>query len=158
MRRNLIKLGTIAAMTAGMALAQQAPASPQPPAQAPAHRPLAAHMRQRLGRALNLSDAQKQQAKTIFQETRKQSEPDRAELRQNRQAMAEAVKADNTEQIRKLSKTEGELMGRLTAARSEARAKFYAILTPEQRASLAKLHTAMRQRIERRRAAMRSNG
>jgi len=167
MKRNLMKFATIAALTAGMALAQPPQASPlsqppqanpQPPAQAPAHRPFAARIRQRTARALNLSDAQIQQARTIFQETRKKTEPVRVELRQNRQAMAEAVKANNAAEIQKLSKTQGELMGRLIAARSEGRARLYNILTPEQRAKAEKLHTAMRERIERRRAGLRSNG
>jgi Spy/CpxP family protein refolding chaperone len=157
MKRNLMKFATVVAMTAGMALAQQAPANPQPPANAPAHRPWA-RMRQRTMQALNLSDAQKQQAKTIFEETRKTTEPVRAQLRQNRQAMAEAVKADNSAEIRKLARTEGDLRGRLIAARGEARARFYNILTPEQRAKVEKLHTAMRRRIEQRRAAMQSKG
>ena len=162
MKRNVMKYATIAAMTAGMALAQQAtpntPPQAQAPVQVPAHRPLGARMRQREMQALNLNSTQKQQAKSIFQEARTSTQPVRAELRQNRQAMAEAVKADNSAQIQKLSKTEGELMGRLIAARTEARAKFYSILTPEQRAKMEKLHATMHRRFERRRAAMQSNG
>ncbi len=158
MKRNFIKFTTVAAMTAAMALAapqsNQAPANSQAPAgakgTAPAHRPFA-RMRQRYMQALNLSPAQKQQAKAIFQETRQKTEPVRAELRQNRQALSAAVKADNKSEIQKLSKADGELMGRLIAARSEARAKFYNLLTPEQRSTAQKLRAEFRHRMEQRR-------
>lgn len=150
MKHNLMKFATIAAMTAGMALAQQAPANPPASANTPAHRPFA-RMHRQMAKALNLTDAQKQQAKAIFQETRQRTQPIRAELRQNRKAMSEAIKADNKADIQKLSKTDGELMGRLLAARNEAKAKFYSLLTPEQRATAQKLHAQFRQRMEQRR-------
>lgn len=148
---------TVAGIGAGLALAQtQAPANPQTPAgQAEVHKNFRGHMRQRLAEKLNLTDAQKQQAKTIFQETRKQTEPIRAELRQNHKALSEAVKADNKVQIEKLSRSQGELMGRLMTARNESRAKFYSILTPAQKGKLEQLHSAFRQRMEQRRAAAR---
>lgn len=150
MKHNLMKFATIAAMTAGMALAQQAPANAPAPAKTPVHRPFA-RMHQNMMKALNLTDAQKQQAKTIFQETREKTKPVRAELRQNRQALRDAIKADNKADIQKLSKTDGELMGRLLTARNEAKAKFYSLLTPEQRATAQKLHAQFRQRMEQRR-------
>lgn len=150
MKNNLMKLASIAAMAAGMAFAQQAPANPPAAAKTPVHRPFA-RMRQHMMKALNLTDAQKQQAKAIFQETRQRTQPIRAELRQNRQAMRDAIKADNKAEIQKLSKTDGELMGRLLTARNEAKAKFYSLLTPEQRATAQKLHAEFRQRMEQRR-------
>jgi len=150
MKHNLMKFVTIAAMTAGMALAQQAPANPSAPAKTPVHRPFV-RMRQHMMKALNLTDAQKQQAKAIFQETREKTQPIRTELRQNRQAIREAIKVDNKAEIQKLSKTDGELMGRLMTARNEAKAKFYTLLTPEQRATAQKLHAQFRHRVEQRR-------
>jgi len=159
MKNNLMKFATVAAMTAAMALAAQQSATTPPNTQAPAgaksaapaHRPFA-RMRHRYMQALNLSAEQKQQAKAIFQETRQKTEPVRAELRQNRQAMGAAVKADNKSEIQKLSKADGEMMGRMIAARSEARAKFYNLLTPEQRATSQKLRAEFRHRMEQRRA------
>ena len=150
MKHNLVKFATIAAMTAGMALAQQAPANQEAPAKTPVHRPYA-RMRQNMKKALNLTDTQKQQARTIFQEARQKTQPIRAELRQNRESMAQAIKADNRADIQKLSKTDGELMGRLLTARNEAKAKFYSLLTPEQRATAQKLHAEFRHRMEQRR-------
>ena len=101
--------------------------------------------------ALNLTDAQKQQAKTIFQETRERTKPIRAELRQNREALNAAIKADNRSEIQKLSKANGELVGRMMVAHNEAKAKFYSMLTPEQRATAQKLHAEFRHRMEARR-------
>jgi Spy/CpxP family protein refolding chaperone len=150
MKHKLMKFATIGAMTAGMALAQKAPPSLQSSAQTPMHRPFARE-RQNFLKALNLSDAQKQQAKAIFQETRERTKPVRAELRQNREALHAAIKADNRAEIQKLSKADGELMGRLMMARNEARAKFYSLLTPEQRATAEKLHAEFRHRMEQRR-------
>ena len=46
--------------------------------------------------ALNLTAAQKQQSKTIFDDARQKAEPIRQEMRQNREALHEAVKANNT--------------------------------------------------------------
>ena len=71
-----------------------------------------AAMRRHLMEALNLTDAQKQQAKTIFQEARQSAQPLRQELRQNRQALAVAVKANDTAKIQQLSQTEGNLLAR----------------------------------------------
>jgi len=150
MKRNLMKFATIAAMTAGMALAQ-APANSAPPAaKTPMHRRFAGE-RQHFMQALNLNDSQKTQAKAIFQETRQKTEPIRAELRQNRQAMAAAVKSDNKADIQKLARVNGELKGRMTALRAEGMAKFYNLLTPEQRATAQKLHAEFRHRMEQRR-------
>jgi Spy/CpxP family protein refolding chaperone len=137
-------------MTAGMALAQQAPAGPQSSAQTPMHRPFA-RARQNFMKALNLTEAQKQQAKAIFQETRERTKPVRAELLQNREALNAAIKADNKAEIQKLSKADGELMGRLMVARNEAKAKFYSLLTSEQRATAQKLHAEFRHRMEQHR-------
>ena len=157
MKYNLMRFATVATMTAAMALAQQAPANNTQTPQgneakgaAPMHRPFA-RMRQRYMQALNLTDAQKQQAKGIFQETRQRTEPVRNELRQNRRALDAAVKADNKPEIQKLSRVDGELMGRLIAAHSEAQARFFKILTPEQRATADKLHAEFRHRMELRR-------
>jgi len=153
MKRNLMRLMTVAGIGAGLALAQ-APANPQAPAQqAPMHRQFRGHSRQKMAEKLNLTDAQKAQAKAIFQATRQQTEPIRTELRQNRKALSEAVKSDNKVQIEKLSRSQGELMGRLMTARNESRAKFYSILTPAQKGKLEQLHSAFRQRMEQRRAA-----
>ena len=71
-------------------------------------------------------------------------------MRQNREALHAAVKANNTSEIERLSSQQGELHGKALAIRSEAMAKFYAILTPEQRTKWDQIHQQMRQRMEER--------
>jgi Spy/CpxP family protein refolding chaperone len=152
MKWNLMKLAAIAACAAGMALAQTAvPAQPQPKTKI-AVKPRAA-LRHRLVKALALTDAQKQQAKTIFRQAHQSTQPLRQELKQNRQSLAAAVKANDTTQIRQLATQQGNVMGQLVAARTEAMAKFYATLTPDQRTKADKVQ----QRIQQR-SAQRKNG
>lgn len=144
-------------MAAGMALAQT-------PAQTP-QQPPAGHMTQRRGemmekrqqwqermaQELNLTDTQKQEAKAIFAKAREEAKPVRDEMRANREALRAAIKADDTARIRTLSAKQGTLMAKLTEIRSDAHAKFYAKLTPEQRAKEEQLHQQMKQRWEQRR-------
>ena len=160
MKRNLMKLATVAALAAGMAMAQGPEGAP--PATAPNTAPNAAHatarqrfmaMRQRFMQALNLTDAQRAQAKAIFQKARTSVQPVRQELRQNHQAMLEAVHNDNEAAIRTLSRAQADLRSQVVASRNVALAQFYKILTPEQRAKADQMHQAMRQRFEQRRAA-----
>jgi Spy/CpxP family protein refolding chaperone len=58
------------------------------------------------------------------------------------------VKANNTSEIERLSSQQGKLEGAALAVRSEAMAKFYAVLTPAQRTKWDQLHQQMRQRME----------
>lgn len=160
MKNNLMRLASVAAIAAGMAFAQT-PA--QPPQQPPA-RTRSFHRRgmwhRRMMQQLNLTDVQKQQAKAIFQQTRESVRPVREQLKQNREALAAAVKADNTAEIHNLAAKQATLQSRMVEARADAMAKFYATLTPEQRAKSDQLHQQFRQRMEQRmqqRKAERSN-
>ncbi len=96
--------------------------------------------------ALNLTDAQKTEMKSIFMEARQSSQPVRQQLKQTRQALAAAVKADDSAQIQQLSATEGSQMGQLAAIHATARAKMFKILTPEQQQKLSTLQASMRGR------------
>jgi Spy/CpxP family protein refolding chaperone len=147
MKRNWMKLATVAALAAGIALAQ-APVT-NPPTQ-PTHRQGAARgkARRHMFQALNLTDGQKQQAKSIFAEARKSTEPLRLQLQQNRQALTAATKANDRGQIESLSKSSGDLRGQLKAARTQTMAQFFQILTPEQRAKAEKMQVRMQQRSE----------
>ena len=103
-----------------------------------------------LGNYLNLTTAQKTQAKSIFQDARQSAQPVRQQLQQTRQAMRAAVQANDAAQIQQLSTTEGGEMGQLTAIRSSAMAKVYQILTPDQQQKFAEFQQA--------RKAARQNG
>jgi Spy/CpxP family protein refolding chaperone len=93
--------------------------------------------------ALNLTDAQKSQMKSIFQEARQSSQPIRQQLRQTRQSLNAAVQAGNSDQIQQLSATEGTQLGQLAAIHASARAKMFKMLTPEQQQKLSTLQAAM---------------
>ena len=149
MKRHLFQFAAVTALAAGMALAQAPAAGTQPgPQKTPFRHPVFGH--EEMAQSLNLSAAQKQQAKTIFDESRQKAQPIREEMRQNREALHTAVKANNTSEIHRLSSHLGELQGKVMAIRSEANAKFYAILSPEQRTKWDEMHQRMRQRMQER--------
>jgi Spy/CpxP family protein refolding chaperone len=95
-----------------------------------------------LGSYLNLTDAQKTQVKTIFQDARQSSQPVRQQLQQTRQSLRAAVQSNDAAQIQQLSTTEGAQVGQLTAIRSTAFAKAYQVLTPDQQQKVAALQQA----------------
>ena len=141
MKKTVTILAATTALAAGMVFAQA-------PAATPAHplAPRAAAMRQRVIQALNLSDAQKLQAKAIFQQTRQQTQSVRDQLKQNREAMSAAVKANDTAKIQQLSQAQGPLLAQMVAARAQARAQLYNLLTPEQRAKADRIAARMQKR------------
>jgi Spy/CpxP family protein refolding chaperone len=149
MKWHLFEFTAVTALATGMALAQAPATGSRPtPQQAPFTHPLFGH--EQMMQALNLTTAQNQQAKTIFGDARQKAEPIRQEMRQNREALHAAVKANNTSQIERLSSHQGELQGKALAIRSEAMAKFYAILTPEQRTKADQMRSRMWQRMKER--------
>jgi Spy/CpxP family protein refolding chaperone len=141
MKRTLT-IFAAAALAAGLMVAQTAATHKNPRMAA----------RQRMEEALNLTDAQKAQAKSIFLNARQEAQPLRAQLKSDREALRVAVKANDTAQIDKLSANEGRVIGKLMAVRHEAMAKFYQSLTPEQRAKADQLHSQMKQNRENWRA------
>jgi periplasmic protein CpxP/Spy len=152
MKQHLIKFATVAALAAGMAMAQT-PAAPANPATPRAGRAWAARrgaVRQRMMQALNLSDAQKAQAKTIFQQARQNAQPLAQQLKQNRESLTAAVKANDVAQIHSLAAQQGNLRGQMLGIRSEAMAKFYTVLTPEQKAKADQMHQSMKTRMHQR--------
>lgn len=109
----------------------------------------------RIAQALNLTDSQKQQAREIFQQARHSAQPVRQELKQNREALTAAAEADKSDaDIQRLSTEQGRLLGQMVAIRTEASAKFYQMLTPDQRAKADQMH----QQFRRNHASERKNG
>jgi Spy/CpxP family protein refolding chaperone len=163
MKSNIFRYAGAALVAAGITLAQTAPSgtdnSNNPPARSHSgKRAMARNHFGKLAEQLNLTDAQKEQAKTIFQEARQQAQPIRQQLRENREALAAAVKAGKGDaEIQQLSATTGSLMGQLTAIRTEAFAKVYATLTPEQRTKADQLHEQMKTRFQQRQHNRKSN-
>jgi Spy/CpxP family protein refolding chaperone len=169
MKRNLIRLGGMAVLAAGMAIAQtSAPAPASPPAQSsqsatPAKPGIGEHdyrgqLSQRMMDQLNLTPDQRAKAKVIFDKARQSAQSYTQQLRTNREAMAAAVKANDSAKIRQLASERGRLTGEVTAIRSEASAKFYSSLTPAQRAKADQIHQQRQQRMQERRTAEKTNG
>jgi Spy/CpxP family protein refolding chaperone len=149
MKQQLFRFAAVAALAAGMTVAQTPPAGTQrAPGKAPFSHPGGGH--QQMMQALALTTTQQQQAKSIFADAKQQAQPIREQLRQNREALHAAVKANNTSEIERISTQQGELKGKALAIRSQAMAKFYAILTPEQRTKMDQMHQRMMQRMRER--------
>lgn len=126
-----------------MAFAQTT--APTTPAQPAAGKGLRAQLQKRLIKVLNLTDAQKQQAKAILQDTRAKAQPLAQQLKQGRQALSAAVQAGDTTKIQQLSLDVGNLQGHVLAVRSEGMAKFLALLTPDQKAKAAEFKQKVQQ-------------
>ena len=89
---------------------------------------------------LNLTQAQKQQAKSIFQSARQTAQPLTQQLHQDRAALRAAIEAGDNARIQQLSTEMGGLRGNVIAARSQAMAKFYGVLTPDQKTKAQEFH------------------
>lgn len=152
MKTNLSKIAVAAVMAAGMALAQTAPATPGRATVSGPHGQRA-RMHQQMMQQLNLTAAQKAQAKTIFGNAWQSSKPIFDQLRQNNEALAAAVRNNDKGQIQQLSTAQGNLRGQLVANHEMAMAQFYQILTPEQRTKADQMQrqaqARMQQRFER---------
>lgn len=157
MRQRVVHFAAVTALAAGMAAAQTpAPGTPPAAERVPFRHPVFGH--QQMMQALNLTADQQQQVNTIFSDARQKAQPIRQEIRQNQEALYAAVKGNNTSEIERLSSQQGKLRGAALAVRSEALAKFYAILTPEQRTKWDQIHQQMQQRMEERKQELESEG
>ena len=130
MKRILIGIAAAGVLAAGFAIAQTT-ATPQ--AGAAQGNGVRALVQKRMLQALNLTDTQKQQAKTIFQSARQTAQPLAQQLKQDRAALTAAVEAGDSAKIQQLSTDMGSLRGNVLGVRSLAMAKFYALLTPDQK-------------------------
>ncbi|MGD0499415.1 MAG: Spy/CpxP family protein refolding chaperone [Bryobacteraceae bacterium] len=134
MKRYLTTFAAVAALAAGLAYAQTSTA-PQT-GQTPGRAGLLAGVRQRVLKSLDLTADQQAQIKAILQGANQAAQPIRQQLQQNQQAIAAAVKANNVAQIQQLATVAGGLQSQLVVIRATARAKFYAVLTPDQQTKL----------------------
>ena len=134
MKNRFFAFAGAAVMATGLMFAQSdtAPSSGQPAQHARgSHR--GGGMFFRMGRALNLTDAQKEQAKGIFQDLRAQTKPIRQQLRDSRQALVSAaVAGKSADELGQLAQAQGPQLAQLAVLRAQAIGKFYAILTPAQ--------------------------
>lgn len=89
---------------------------------------------------LNLTDAQKQQANTIFTAANTAATTAAGQMTAARDALKNAIKANAADaELDRLSAAVGAVEGQVTAIRAKASAKFYALLTAEQKAKYDQL-------------------
>jgi Spy/CpxP family protein refolding chaperone len=93
---------------------------------------------------LGLTDAQKAQAKTIFDNAKTAAQALRSQLQDARTNLNAAIKAGQP--VDAPAASVGNLFGQLTAIRAKAQEQFRAILTPEQLAKLDHFHAGVRNR------------
>jgi len=128
MKRRLTMIAAIGALAAGTIFAQAA-ATPPAAGKAPGVRAL---VRKRLMKNLDLTAAQKQQAKAIFQSAKQTAQPLAQQLKQDRESLTVAVQTGDSVKIQQLSQEMGTLRGKVLAIRSTAMSQFWATLTPDQ--------------------------
>ena len=146
------KFAVVVTLAAGITLAQTPGGALRPgPGNTQEERPgmMRGHMDlDRIAQALNLTDSQKEQARTIFQRAHESAQPIRQELKDNREKLSTAAKATNSEaDIQKLAEEQGRLLGKLIAIHTEASAKFYRMLTPEQRVKYDQMREQFREKM-----------
>ena len=152
MRYAFIKYAAEATLAAGIVFAQTPGPGPMrggTGTEEGQHGFMSGHMNlEHMAQVLNLTSTQKEQARTIFQQADESAQPIREEMKQNREKLRAAEKMNASEsEIQRLSGEQGRLMGKLIAIHTQASAKFYRLLTPEQRVKDDQMHKEMRQRM-----------
>ena len=126
-KRNWIvalAMGTVLALGSGLAFAQQGGG---PGGQR-------GGMMRKMGRALNLTDAQKQQIRDIMKQTAEANADVRGQLKSIHEQERATIKAGGSEsELRNLAQSAAPLMAQLRGSQLVAQARIYALLTPEQR-------------------------
>ena len=100
---------------------------------------------------LGLTEAQQTDIKKIRTAARDQSKPIREQLRANRKALGEAVKAGDTTRIDTLATEQGKLQGQLVAIGANTRLDVKNVLTPEQQQKWTSFQEKRKTRREERR-------
>lgn len=102
----------------------------------------------RMAQALNLTDAQKEQIRSIVKESFQSNKALGEQLKTARQAEREAVKAGKSDaELAQLAQNAAPLHAQFHAARLQTEAKVYKVLTPEQQTKLEEMRAHMRERF-----------
>ena len=110
----------------------------------------------RLTRRLGLSPDQASQAKSIFANARSQRQSLAPQLKAEHQALKAAIQSGNEAQIDQITSQNAQLNAQARAIHAKSMAKFYSILTPDQKAKFdnARVNAAFRGRAR----MLRKNG
>ena len=147
MTNSLVRFAMAGALAMGLALAQT-PAPQAAAAPAKKVKP-AGKLRHRLMKQLALSPTQKQQAKDIFKQAKTANQTVHADLKQNHDALTAAIKSNNAPQIDQLTQARASLQAKALSNRSQAMAKFYASLTPDQKTKADQIQQRVQKRAQR---------
>src|SRR5215467_888960 len=97
-------------------------------------------MLQHMTQALDLTEAQQTQVKSILADERTRTAPLMRQMRQNEQAQNAAVTGSFDEaQARAFAGKQAQIMSDLIVEKQRAKSQIYAVLTPDQRAKAAQL-------------------
>jgi Spy/CpxP family protein refolding chaperone len=140
--RILATFGALALATGAFAAAEQA-------REHRAHN-RGGHFLDRAATQLDLTDAQKQFAQSLFRENREAARPLMQQLREGREQMAAAVKANNDAEITRIANQQAQLTAQLHALQAKSLAKFYAQLTPEQKVKADGMYNNLQKRFGKR--------
>jgi Spy/CpxP family protein refolding chaperone len=138
-RKRMIQVGVAGLLGAGLLMAQvRGNFSGRPEA-----------MREFIAVFLGLTDAQKEQGKAIFENSRTAAQPIVEQLKAGHDEMAAAVKRGATDtELQAIADEQGALIGQLIGKHAQSMSKFYALLTPEQKGKADKLHSMMKERLQ----------
>lgn len=136
--RRLCGITVLSALAVGTLLAQ----GPGPRGRGMAMRGQASQ--ELLAGYLGLTDAQKAQAKTIFDNAKTAAQPIRSQMQQARTTLNAAIKAGQP--VDAAAAAVGNLFGQLTAIQAKEREQFRGILTPDQLAKLDQFRARVRNR------------
>lgn len=100
-----------------------------------------AHRLEFLATYLDMTDAQKAQAKAIIQVSHTATQPLVKQLMQGHQAMVAAVKANKPQaDLKQIADAQASLISQLVVQKALAAEQVWALLTPDQQAKAEKLH------------------
>ena len=126
-------------LSAGAAFPQAAPAETPKENKQDGRKHDGARGGQRMAEALNLTDAQKEQAKAIREKYRASSQDVRTQMRTLHDQLKAARDANNTAEVDRLSKERETLMANAKQTWTAQRNEIRSILTPEQQAKFDQL-------------------
>jgi Spy/CpxP family protein refolding chaperone len=147
MKRNLMTLAATVALSAGAAFSAQADNVQAPRSEARRMH----HGGGRLAKQLNLSDAQKEQAKAIREKHRAANESLRTDLRQLNDQVRAAREAKNIAEAQRLAALREPLLAKAQEAWQAERAELKSVLTAEQQTKLDELRKSRQGKRQMRR-------
>ncbi|HYP05715.1 MAG TPA: Spy/CpxP family protein refolding chaperone [Bryobacteraceae bacterium] len=145
--KKLITLAATVALSAGAVFSAPADGAKARRSEAREARMLHRHAGH-LAKALNLTDAQKEQAKAIRNKHREANQGVRAELKELNTQIRAAREAKNTAEAQRLAALREPLLAKAQEAWQAQRSELMSVLTPEQQSKLEELrkaHTGKRQ-------------